>query len=110
MIDIRVDFNSVDENGWVTSLVHRASSSNLEVGMKVNAYDSDGNSVEAVIRSLENGAVALEKFMDTWRDSADSSHRQGVMISETSTVISGLDFGLTRPGFDVSTSSEVQAS
>lgn len=58
MKTIRVDFNSIDEDGLVRSHLSKANST-LFVGDQVFAFDTEGNSSDASVVSINNGSVKI---------------------------------------------------
>src|SRR4051812_43806028 len=68
MIRVRVDFNSVDEDGYVRALQRRATGK-VSPGDEVVAFDADGNSCLAVVETLtRDGRMALELVIATWSE------------------------------------------
>jgi hypothetical protein len=67
MAKLRVDFNSVDAEGFVRSRLSRADSP-IEVGQVVEAYDDEGAHCKAAVASVdpERGTVRILLDRATW--------------------------------------------
>ena len=71
MIDLWVDFNSVDENGVTTSLIEFARPNRLlAVRAIVTVGDDDGNTAKAkIIHITDSFVIYLEILKDTFSSS-----------------------------------------
>ncbi len=82
MIVLSVDFNDLDEQGYILALSRLASGDTPEVGLRAYLLDDEGNSCSGTIASIESALIHVDADWDTWSRAGDAEAKVFTLPAE----------------------------